>query len=80
MKSFHLVTFTLLAVGGLNWLALGAFNWDLGQLFGGQDAIVSRAIYVLVGLAAVFELAAHKKMCKLCGGSEAPTTSAGVGM
>lgn len=80
MKALHIVTFTLLVVGGLNWLALGAFNWDLGQLFGGQDATASKAIYVLVGLAAIVEVAAHKKTCKLCGGHEAPTTPVGAGM
>lgn len=80
MKSLHIVTFTLLVVGGLNWLALGAFNWELGQLFGGQTAVVSRAIYVLVGLSAIAEVAMHKKACKLCGGSGAPTTPVGTGM
>lgn len=80
MKALHLIAFILLVVGGLNWLALGAFNWEVGQLFGGQDATVSKAIYVLVGLAAIVELAMHKKTCKLCGGHEAPTTPVVGGM
>ena len=48
-----MVAFILLVVGGLNWLLAGLFQWDLGQIFGGQDAAISRVIYVLVGLAAV---------------------------
>jgi len=66
MKSIHCVAFILLVVGGLNWLAVGVLGWDIGDLFGGQEAIVSRAIYVLVGLAAVYELFAHKARCKDC--------------
>ena len=81
MKALHLIALILLIVGGLNWLALGVFNWELGEkLLGGQDQVVSKAIYVLIGLAAIVELAMHKKTCRLCGGSEAPTTPVVGGM
>ncbi|NTV40838.1 MAG: DUF378 domain-containing protein [Candidatus Moranbacteria bacterium] len=66
MKALHMVTFILLVVGGLNWLLVGLFGWDVGNLFGGQEAFVSRAIYVLVGLSAIYEVAIHKSNCKLC--------------
>lgn len=66
MKALHMTTFVLLAVGGLNWLAVGLFGWDLGSLFGGQAAAVSRVVYVLVGLSALYELATHAKTCKMC--------------
>lgn len=72
MKAVHCIAFLVLVVGGLNWLALGAFGWELGSLFGGQDALISRAIYVVVGLAAVYELFTHKGGCKACGSGEAP--------
>ncbi|MDP3793196.1 MAG: DUF378 domain-containing protein [Candidatus Uhrbacteria bacterium] len=70
----HFVTFGLMAIGGLNWLLVGLFGWDVGMLFGGQAAIVSRVIYVLVGLATVWEIVGHKKCCKACGmsGGAAP--------
>lgn len=71
MKGLHIVAFILLIVGGLNWLLVGLSGWDIGGLFGGQGAAVSRLIYVLVGLAAVVELLAHKKNCKACGGQMA---------
>jgi uncharacterized protein len=64
----HMLSFLLLIIGGLNWLLLGLFNWDIGQLFGGQTAIVSRVIYVLVGLSALYELLTHKGACKPCAG------------
>lgn len=46
----------LLVIGGLNWLLVGLLSWDIGMLFGGQTALVSRVIYVLVGLSALMAL------------------------
>ncbi|MBI2055721.1 MAG: DUF378 domain-containing protein [Candidatus Sungbacteria bacterium] len=66
MQKLHKVTFLLLLVGGLNWLLLGAFDWEIGQLFGGMSAAVSRVIYILVGLSAVNEIVIHKKACRFC--------------
>ena len=62
----HLITFTLLVIGGLNWLLVGAFDWDIGMIFGGSSAPFSRIIYVLVGLSAIYEIVTHKKSCKVC--------------
>ena len=63
----HMITFLLLVVGGLNWLLVGLLGWDIGMLFGGQMATISRVIYVLVGLSALAEVAMHKSDCKMCG-------------
>lgn len=63
----HIIAFTLLLIGGLNWLLYGLFQWDVGQLLlGGMDSQISRFIYVLVGLAAIYEIVTHKGMCKAC--------------
>lgn len=71
----HKVAFILLVIGGLNWLLVGLIGWDIGSLFGGMDTLVSRAIYVLVGLSAIYEIATHKKNCRMCvaGGQAIPT-------
>ena len=66
MKGLHIVTFLLLVIGGINWLLVGAVGWDIGILFGGQAAMVSRVIYVLIGISAIVELVNHKKCCKEC--------------
>ena len=73
----HMAAFGLLVIGGLNWLLVGVVQWDIGQLFGGQDNIVSRIIYVLVGLSAVYLAVTHKGDCKTCsaGGSKASAPS-----
>ena len=66
MKGLHKLTWILVIIGGLNWLLVGLLNWDVGHLFGGMDAGISRLIYVLVGLSALVELFSHKKNCKAC--------------
>ena len=58
----HKVTFTLLIVGGLNWL-LEAFGWGIGQFL---PPVLAQTVYVIVGLSAVYELVTHKKTCKMC--------------
>lgn len=72
MKGLHIVSFSLLAIGGVNWFLVGAAGWDVGELFGGQGATVSRLIYVLVGVAALVEVATHKKNCKMCAPMSSP--------
>jgi len=63
MKGLHMLTYLLIIIGGLNWLLVGIFGWDVGELFGGQTAIVSRVIYILVGLSALLNLFTNKKGC-----------------
>ena len=46
---------TLLIIGGINWGSVGIFQFDLvAWLCGGQTGIVSRIIYTIVGLAAIW--------------------------
>ena len=66
MKGLHMLTFLLLVVGGLNWLLVGVFGWDIGQIFGGQAAVISRVVYALVGLSAIYEVVIHKQACRYC--------------
>jgi uncharacterized membrane protein YuzA (DUF378 family) len=66
MSKLHTVSFILIAVGGINWLLVGLFGWDVGEIFGGQGAVVSKIIYILVGLATIAELVSHKKLCRMC--------------
>jgi len=71
MKTLHTIASILLVVGGLNWLLVGVIGWDVGVIFGGQAALISRIIYVLVGVSALYELFTHKKNCKECDSSVA---------
>ena len=45
----------LVIIGAINWGLIGFFQFDLvAAIFGGQDAVVSRIIYALVGLAGLW--------------------------
>ena len=49
------IALILLIIGGLNWGSVGIFQFDMvAWLCGGQTGIVSRIIYTLVALAAVW--------------------------
>jgi uncharacterized protein len=57
MKGLNLVALILLIVGGLNWLLVGLFEWDLvGGIFGGMDSLIAKIVYILVGLAAIYSI------------------------
>jgi len=71
MKNLHTITFLFLIVGGLNWLLQGTVGWNIGELFGGQDGLASRIIYILVGLSAINEAIIHGRNCKVCAIKEA---------
>lgn len=49
------IALTLLIIGGINWGSIGIFQFDLvAWICGGQSSILSRIIYTLVGLCAVW--------------------------
>jgi len=55
LRTLDAIALTLLIVGGLNWLLVGLFQFDLvAAIFGGQDSVLSRIIYVIVGLCAIY--------------------------
>ncbi|VBB05271.1 Hypothetical protein LUCI_0478 [Lucifera butyrica] len=51
------VALLLVIFGALNWLLIGLFRFDLiAVLLGGQEAVLSRAIYILVGLGGIWSI------------------------
>ena len=49
------IALILANIGGLNWGSIGIFGIDLvAFLFGGSSSAISRVIYTLVGLAALW--------------------------
>lgn len=83
-KTLHMVAFLLLVVGGLNWLLVGLLSFDLVMwlfvdLLGMK--ILAQIVYILVGLAAVYELLTHKSGCRACdtsGGGQRDMSTPGV--
>ncbi|WP_298577674.1 DUF378 domain-containing protein [uncultured Luteimonas sp.] len=57
MKALNITTLLLVIVGGINWGLVGALQFDLvAAIFGGQDALLARLVYVLVGLSALWQV------------------------
>lgn len=49
------VALSLLIIGGLNWALVGLFQFDVVAFaFGGSGSLVSRMVYTVVGLSAVW--------------------------
>ena len=65
MKWLHVICFTLVIIGGINWGLWGFFNYNLvAALFGPLG--LEKLIYILVGCSAVYLIIAHKGDCKTC--------------
>ena len=58
------VAIVLVIVGGLNWGLVGAFNFDLVATIFGVMSALSRIVYVLVGLAALYLIYTATKLAK----------------
>lgn len=57
MKALNIITLVLVIVGGVNWGLVGLFQFDLvAAIFGGQDAMLARLVYILVGLSALWQI------------------------
>lgn len=54
---YRLIAFILTCLGGLNWLMIGALQYDfVAGIFGTQANVLSRIIYVIIGVASVYIL------------------------
>lgn len=66
MKMLHMVAFTLLIIGGLNWGLWALFNFNLVNTVLGTWPSVEKLVYILVGASAVYIAATHMTDCKAC--------------
>ncbi len=56
MKILDIVCWVLLIVGGLNWGLVGIADFNLVDAIFGMSSALTRLIYVLVGLSAVYQI------------------------
>ncbi len=64
LNAIDWVAIILLAVGGLNWGLVGAFDFDLVAAILGDMSALSRIVYVVVGVCALYVLAVSAKLEK----------------
>jgi uncharacterized protein len=57
MKALNIITLALVIVGAVNWGLVGLFQFDLvAALFGGQQALLSRLVYIVVGISGLYQI------------------------
>ena len=66
MKVLHVISFTLVVVGAINWGLIGGFDTNLVSLLVGSSPAFERLVYILVGLSGVYLLTTHKIDCMIC--------------
>jgi uncharacterized protein len=62
MKILHIVAWVLLIIGGLNWGLVGVADVDLVAKIFGAGSVLSRIIYILIGLSGIYGIYA----CSTC--------------
>jgi uncharacterized membrane protein YuzA (DUF378 family) len=61
MKTLDVLAAALLVIGGLNWGLVGLFQFDLvAAIGGGMSGALARIIYIVVGLAGLYQAAGWK--------------------
>ena len=57
------VALILVVLGAINWGLVGAFNIDLVKMFLGDMTVVSKTVYIVIGLAGVYKLVSAFRCC-----------------
>lgn len=58
------IAWVLLIIGGLNWGLVGVFHFDLVAHLFGDFTLLTRVVYDLVGIAAIYAIFMCYKCCK----------------
>lgn len=58
------ISMALLIVGGVNWGLVGLFNVDLVATLFGEMSLLSRIVYAVVGLSALYTIYTSSKMSR----------------
>ncbi len=56
MKLLDTLSLSLVIVGALNWLLVGLFRFDLVAFLFGDMSLLSRAVYIVVGICGLYAL------------------------
>ncbi len=54
MKIIDTITLILIIIGAINWGLIGIFNFNLVEALFGGFSIISRIIYILVGISGLW--------------------------
>jgi len=62
MKIINTIALILVIVGGLNWGLIGLFNFNLVDFLFGEGSILSKIVYILVGIASLWCISLFSKI------------------
>ncbi len=67
MKTLDIIVGILLIIGGLNWGLVGLFDVNVMDTIFGEMTVLTRIVYVIVGLAALYDVVMIKAVCSRWG-------------
>lgn len=57
MEILKKIALVLVIIGAINWLLVGAFEFDLvATIFGGTTSMLARIVYILVGISGLISI------------------------
>ena len=57
MEILKKIALVLVIIGAINWLLVGAFEFDLvATIFGGTTTMLARIVYILVGISILISI------------------------
>ena len=62
LNTIDWIAYALAIIGGLNWGLIGAFDFNLVAAIFGEMSVLSRIIYILVGLSALYLIYTGSKL------------------
>jgi len=62
MKIINNLALTLVIVGALNWLLIGLFKFNLVDSIFGELSLLSRLVYILVGISGLWSILFYKEI------------------
>lgn len=62
MKILNCIALTLVIIGALNWLLVGLIDFNLVDKLFGVGSILSKIIYIIVGIAGLWSLSFYSKV------------------
>ena len=65
MKAINIIALILVILGGLNWLSVGLFEYDVvSEIFGGSTEVGSKIVYIVLGVGAIWALSFFTKVAR----------------
>lgn len=62
MKILNYITLCIGIIGALNWGLIGFFNFNLVTFLFGVDSMLTRIVYILVGISGLYMLSFFPKL------------------